>query len=126
MGKESVDLYVSVKAGSDADKEELDQLARELAKDLNELDNVESVEPVQAEDLPEGARGLLLDFGTVLVKLAEAGGISGLLTVLGSWLSRDESRSLELQLGDKTLAVAGLSKTEQQELIQWFKTHLQS
>jgi len=124
MSKESVDLYVSVKAGADEDAEELDQLARELARDLNELDSVESVEPLQADKLLDGAKGLPIDFGTVLAKLAEVGAISALVTTLGSWLSRDKRRSLKLRVGDKSLEVTGLSGTEQQDLIQWFKTNL--
>jgi hypothetical protein len=122
MTSKSIDLYVQVGGGPDADKQDLDELARLLTEELSQLDDVESVEPVREGELPEDAKGVPAAVGTVLVKLAETAGVSALINVIGSWLSRDKSRTLKLQLGESALELTGLSGTEQQELVEWFKT----
>jgi|GEM_PF-3480500 len=120
MTSELVNLYVSVNSTSDIDNEDIDEMARDLMQELIDLDGIGSVDLV-AQKSPEGAKGPGIDFGTVLVKIVEVGGISTLITVLGTWLSRDRSRTLKLQIDDKSLEITGISKTEQADLIQWFK-----
>jgi hypothetical protein len=122
MTNKSIDLYVQVGGGPDADKQDLEELARLLTEELNQLDNVESAEPVREGELPEDAKGVPVAVGTVLVKLAETAGVTALINVIGSWLSRDKSRTLKLQLGESALELTGLSGVEQRELVEWFKT----
>ncbi len=121
MSSKNADLSISVYTGHDADDEELDKLARQLCDELAELDTV-SVGLAPGGELPEGAMGLSIGIGTVLVKVLEAGGITGLLAILGSWLSRDERRSVMLQIGENKLEVTGVSAKDQAHLIQWFQT----
>jgi hypothetical protein len=122
MTYKSIDLYLQVGGGPDADKQDLEELALLLTEEMSQLDDVESAEPVREGELPEDAKGVPVAVGTVLVKLAETAGVSALINVIGSWLSRDKSRTLKLQLGESTLELTGLSGTEQQDLVQWFKT----
>ncbi len=114
-------LFLSVKITAQVAPEETDELARQLCYELNELDKL-SAELAQDSNLPQGAKGLPVDIGTVLVKVAEVGGITGLLAILGSWLSRDERRTIVLQIGNNKLEVTGISKEEQANLIRWFQT----
>lgn len=120
MAVKSISFYISVSC-LDADNEDIEKLTRELNEELNELDYIESIEVVQTGTLPKGAKGVSIDVGTLLIKMAEFGGISALITILGTWLGRDKSRVLKLQIGDKSLELTGLSKIEQQELIHWFQ-----
>ena len=120
MAQKTIGLYVAVGGGPDADEYDLEDLTQQLFDKLNHLDSIESVERVREGELPKGAKGAAL--GTVLIKLAETAGITTLIGVLGSWLSRDRSRTLKLQLGNSTLELTGLSGDEQQELAQWFQT----
>jgi hypothetical protein len=121
MTQESTVLLIRLGAGADADSEELDELAHQLRDDLNQLDEV-SAELATGGELPKGAKGEPLTIGAILVKIAKAGGITGLLAVLGSWLSRDERRTVTLQIGENKLEVTGISKVEQARLIEWFQT----
>jgi hypothetical protein len=121
MTKKTIGLLIRPGAGTDADREELDQLARQLRDELNQLNEI-SAELATGGELPKGAKGEPLAIGAILVKIAEAGGITGLITVLGSWLSRDERRTVTLQIGENKLEVTGISEAEQARLIQWFQT----
>lgn len=114
-------FYLSVGSTVNIDDEDREILARELMQDLNELDYIVSVEIASSGKPPDGAKGFSIDFETLIVKMAETGGVSTLITTLGSWLLRDKSRTLKLQINDKSLEVTGLSKAEQADLIQWFK-----
>lgn len=120
MTQKAAKLFISVRAGADADHEELDELARQLSDELAELDTL-STELPRGDALPEGAKGDPITIGSILVMIAEAGGITSLITVLGSWLSRDEQRSVNLQIGDNKIEVTGISEAEQTELIRWFQ-----
>jgi len=122
MSDKLTTFYISIGSSSHIDKEDIERLTRELIGELSDLDGVVSIQPMQSEELPEGAKGFPIDFGTILVKLAELGGITGVVTILSSWLSRDKSRTLKLQIGEKSLELTGLSKAEQQDLVRWFQT----
>jgi hypothetical protein len=121
LTQESTELLIRLDAGADADREELDQLARQLRDELNQLNEV-SADLATGGELPKGAKGGPLAIGAILVQIAKAGDVTGLLTILGSWLSRDERRTVTLQIGENKLEVAGISRAEQARLIQWFQT----
>ncbi len=116
-----MELYISVKGSSDPTKEELEYLANELADEIREWDSVASIEFVNSEKIPQGAKGSGVDFGTILVKLAEVGTLSTLIMTLKSWFSVDNKRSIVMRIGDNELELNGLSKAEQKELIKWFQ-----
>jgi hypothetical protein len=121
MANESIDLYVQVGGDPEADKQDIEELARLLTEELNQLDDIESAEPVREGKLPKDAKGVPAAVGTILVKLAETAGVTALVNVIGSWLSRDKSRTLKLQLGESTLELTSISRVEQRELVEWFK-----
>jgi hypothetical protein len=104
------------------DQKEIDRLGQLLSKDLMTINAVASVEPAPAGSLPKGAMGSPVDFGNLLVKITEAGAITGLLTALVGWLSADRTRSITIVLGDKSITTNRLTKAEQQDLVEWFKT----
>jgi hypothetical protein len=120
MSLNATDLFITVNSGTDSDSEELDELTRQLLDELAEL-HLLLVELARGGKLPEGAKGEPIGVGTILVKIAEAGGITGLVSVLGSWLSRDKRRALKLQIGDNKLEVTGITRGEQARLIKWFQ-----
>lgn len=122
MKLEHFDLYISVDSIDDIDDEDRDAMAHELMRDLDTLDYIDSVGFASTGKLPDGAKGFSIDVGALIVKIAEAGGVSTLINILGSWLLRDKSRTLKLQIGNNSLEVTGVSEAEQAELIQWFKT----
>jgi hypothetical protein len=57
----------------------------------------------------------------ILVRLFTSDAIENLSSIIFGWLSKDRSRTLRFQIGDKQMEATGLSKKEQQELIDWFK-----
>ncbi len=113
------EFFISV-GGANADGEERDGLARQLLTELAELDTV-SAELAPGTVAPVGAKGDPVTIGAILVKVAEVGGITGLIAILGSWLSRDERRTVTLQIGNNKIEVSGVSEATQTALIEWFQ-----
>ncbi len=112
-------IFISVN-GTNADEEARDRLARQLLAELAELDTL-SAELAPGAVVPVGAKGDPVTIGAILVKVAEVGGITGLIAILGSWLSRDERRTVTLQIGDNKIEVSGVSEATQTALIEWFQ-----
>jgi hypothetical protein len=121
VANQTIDLYVQVGGGPHAEEDDPEQLAQQLTDELNELDDIQSVKPVREGEIPKDGKGVPIAVGTLLIKLAETAGVTALFNVLGSWISRDRSRTLKLQLGDASLELSGLSRPEQQELVDWFQ-----
>ncbi len=125
MNAKAIDFYISIGTDADTDPEELWELSQHLKQELFELDCVRSIKPIFSDKTIPGAKIAPVEEGNFLVTLAQAGAISALITVLGSllgsWLARDKSRRLELTVGGNTLKLSGLSKDEQQELLEWFQ-----
>ena len=85
----------------------------------NLADELAALKEVHVEAL-SGQKGLA---GTDLItaEVIMAGAFTKIVEVIGGWLLKDRSRSLKLKIDSKELSVSGLSKEEQQELIQWFR-----
>lgn len=122
MEHNTVNIQISLGASSDADEEELEILSYELIRELNEVEGTQSIEFSRIREMPQGAKGLAIDWGMVALTITQAGIISGLITALSSWLAKEKGRTLELTIGDKSLKLTGLSRKEQQELLEWFQT----
>ena len=121
MHRKIYTLLVTVGGGPGTDEKDLDELAHLLSDELFELDNIESIEIATSSQPPVGAKGSPIELGTILIKVAEAGGFVALVSFFSNWLARDRRRSLKLSIGDDSIELTGLSKAEQQELTRWFQ-----
>lgn len=118
MTSESTKLVFSISAGPAADQQELAELTQSLREDLVETD-VESVEQVRGAAAPAGSKGDPVTLASLAVTLAPAA-LTGLITMLQSWLTRHERTSITLRKGDEVLTVTGtLSKDQQQLIAGW-------
>jgi hypothetical protein len=117
---QEITIYITVGSSAVTDKQEIAELAEDLLYELRELDDISLLDPL-AGNLPENPKGSPLDVWTLVAKIAEASGIPSLVSVIGSWLTRDRTRTLKFQIEDKSIEATGLSKDEQQELIKWFQ-----
>jgi hypothetical protein len=116
---ESVSLQVDLDLGVGADAEELDEAARELLRELSELD-VESVERVSAGAPPPGARAAeVLALGSLVVTLGR-GALGAVAGVLQAWLARRSGRTVKLTLGTDSIEISGGSAAYQRQLIETF------
>lgn len=94
---------------------------RDLLQELSQVGGINFSLSSQDEKAG-GVRGGPVDLAFLMGRIAELGGIVSLVDVLGSWLNKDRSRTLKIQLNNKCLEASGLSKEEQKELIKWFQT----
>lgn len=116
-------LLLQVDAGADADAEELDQLTRQLRDEMQELD-VESVELVKGEAVPEGAKVFeVVTLGSLAVSVLPSI-IPKLIEFLQNWLMRGENRRIKIktQVGDRSVELeyspAAMSQTELKNLVE--------
>jgi hypothetical protein len=115
----SIDVQVDLGLGDGADAEELDEAARDLLRELRELD-VESVERPSAGPVPPGARAVeVAALGTLVVKLGGAA-LGPVARVLQGWLSRRSNRSIKLTLGADSVEISGGSEAYQRQMIETF------
>jgi hypothetical protein len=112
------ELSVVVQAGSDADTEELAQLADRLRPEFLDLDVDAVWQPVRGE-APEDAKGAgLLAAGELVVGLiASPEVLASIIDTVRSRLGRNRARSVKLTLDWDALEVTGMSSAEQERLI---------
>ena len=103
------------------DSQEINKLAENLANTLNKLDGV-YLTKLPTEDNSSGIKGAPTSSScTFIAQLAGASGVANLISVAGSWLARDRTRTLKFQIGTNSIEATGLTKEEQQQLIKWFQ-----
>lgn len=121
MTAQPTELMLSIGAGPAADEQELAELTQHLREDLLET-GVESVEQVRGAKAPAGSKGDAVTLATLAVTLAPTA-LTGLISMLQSWLTRHERTSVTLQKGDQIVTVTGtLSKDQQQLIADWLHT----
>jgi hypothetical protein len=105
-----------------AGAERVDRLVCDLRAELLRLD-VDAVRR-DSSDLPAppGSRGLdVTSLNALLVTATSSAALFGSITqVLLSWVKRDSSRKAELTIGDRTIALEGISAAQQDRLIEEF------
>jgi len=112
------DLRLDLGLGTGADAEELDAAARDLMRELVELDVV--VSRPSAGDAPAGARAIeLATVGALVVKYG-AHALAPLAKVLQGWLARRSGRTIKLTLGADSIEISGGSAAYQRQLIEVF------
>jgi hypothetical protein len=112
-------LRVDLDLGPGADAEELDEAARDLLRELREID-VESAERIAEGPPPAGTRAVeVAALGSLLVTLGRSalGPVAG---VLQGWLARHSGRTVKLTLGADSIEISGGSPKYQRELIATF------
>ncbi|MCP4269281.1 MAG: hypothetical protein GY777_27550 [Candidatus Brocadiaceae bacterium] len=120
MSEGQVELTLKLDAGFGMDKEELESATIRLRNELLDLD-VEKVELLKAGDVPEGAKGDPVSWGTLLLTLAASGGvITTLINSAQAWLTRNDRKSITLEINGDKLDIKGVSTDEQTRLInEW-------
>lgn len=121
MTTKSTQLIFSIGAEPGTDEHELAELTHSLREDLMETD-VESVEQVRGAEAPGGSKGGAATLASLAVTLAPTA-LTGVITMLQSWLTRHERTTITLQRGDGTITVTGTLSPEQQRVIaDWLRT----
>jgi hypothetical protein len=111
------ELRVQVDPLPDADAEELAQLADQLRRELDNLDDVESVKPVREGTPPEGAKAIdVLAVGALAVKLAPAA-VGLVARLVQQWLSRSNARGAKLQIDGDVIELDRARREDNDRLI---------
>ena len=116
-------LSLRIDAGPEAEAEELAQRAVELRRELLELD-IEFAEPAAAGPAPPGTRGdEFLIAGALIVTLVRSPGlVKALIETVQLWITRDQHRTVELEINGDELKLTGITGEDQHEVIQdWIK-----
>lgn len=114
-----MELTVDVGIDPDADASELDEVTRELRRELLELD-VEDVERPASGPPPEGTRAVEAALlGTLLVSVGQEA-ITAVVRTLAGWLRRRPSRKVTLRIGDDEIELTDASEQQQAELVAAF------
>lgn len=119
-------LAVRVDIGSegDVDAGRLEALAASLRRELIELD-VDSVERVEADSVPDGAKAAeAFALAALVVKVAKsAGSVATVVRALQDWAARG-GRTVKLDIGGDAIEITGASREQQDRLIAaWIDRH---
>ena len=116
-GKGEHEVFVQVTGGEDDIAADVQALARALRLELLRLD-VEGVDLVTEQSLPEGAKGLALVSGALQVR-AVARELRAIIAGLRGWIARN-NRSVTITLDGDTLTLSAASSKDQERLIDLF------
>lgn len=114
-------LILQVLPGDD-DTAELARLTGWLRDELLGLD-VAAVDPPEAQNIPDGAKGVAAVAGWLAVNLGPEA-LKRILAKIADWAGRN-NRSVELTIGgDKLILRGGVTHEQRQEVIEgWFARH---
>jgi hypothetical protein len=118
-------LLLVLELDPEADSDEAERLGRQLRAELAQLD-VDAVNPAVSGAVPEGAKGAAVDWGSLLVTFAAAGGVfTSLIGVARDWLARHGSaQRIAMTIDNDTIILDRASIQERQELIgAWVRRH---
>jgi hypothetical protein len=118
-------LLLVLELDADADPDESDRLGRGLRTDLAQLD-VEAVKPAAVTEVPDGAKGAAVDWGTLLVTFSVGGGVfTSMIAVARDWLARHSSaQRIKLTIDNDTIELDRASTQEREQLIStWVRRH---
>jgi hypothetical protein len=117
-------LGIEISVGPDSEPEEIDEAARQLRRDLLDID-VRDVTTPQAGEAPPGSRAVgLAALGALLVNIADSQFLGAVVAAARSWLAASSRRSIKLQLDGDVLELTGVSSSEQRRLTdEWLERH---
>ncbi|MFF7975686.1 hypothetical protein [Streptomyces sp. NPDC007905] len=110
-------MRLTVSGAADVDREELDELTRQLRRRLLELD-VDDVQVGRAEgNVPDGAKpGELLAAGALVVSLAPAV-LRAALRVVETWMQNRPVRTVTVDIDGRTIELRHASTEQQERLV---------
>lgn len=121
--KNVANLILNIEAGEDASSEEIDRLTRQLRNEIREME-VESVELVKEETIPEGAKSATaVTLGALAIAVLPTV-IPKLIEFLQAWSMRGESRKVRIktQVGDRSVEAefspTAMSQDELKDLVE--------
>jgi len=118
-------LLIELRLDPDADSGEAERFGRQLRAELAQLD-VEAVSPMESADVPQGAKGAGVDWGSLLVTLSNAAGVvTSVIAVVQDWLARHSAaQSIKVTIDDDTIELGRASAQDREELISaWLRKH---
>jgi hypothetical protein len=116
---------LALELDEDADPDESERLGRQLRADLARLD-VEAVKPASATEVPDGAKGTAVDWGTLLVTFSVGGGVfTSMIAVARDWLARhSRAQRIKITIDHDTIELDRASTQEREQLIStWVRRH---
>jgi hypothetical protein len=117
MSGRPTDVVLQVTAASDADAEEVAELALRLRDELQDIDGAD-VRLARSGAPPAGSKaGDAVEWGTLLVQIVSSGALTALLAAAGTWLARRRSGSIKVKIGDDELELTGASSEEQRRVV---------
>lgn len=115
-------LILQVLPGQDSDVEELADLGDRLRAELLEYD-VSSVEPLPAEEVPPGAKGIGQVAGWLVAQFGTLDGLQAVINGVRAWAARTH-RTVEITMDGETLKIGAATAQQQQDLVDaWLVRH---
>jgi hypothetical protein len=115
-------LILQVLPGQDSDVEELADLGDRLRAELLEYD-VSSVEPLPAEEVPPGAKGIGQLAGWLVAQFGTLDGLQAVINGVRAWAARTH-RTVEITMDGETLKIGAATAQQQQDLVDaWLVRH---
>jgi hypothetical protein len=111
-GNEQLILVMHPSSGDDAG--DLDELTALLRSELLDMD-VQSVEQLSDEEIPEGAKGVADIAGWLVVNLGPDA-ILAVVTKVADWVTRNR-REVEVSYGGDTLKLGKATREQQQRIV---------
>lgn len=117
----SSELLVQVGPDSDGDQEDLVGLALRLRAELLDVD-VDAVELLTEDNVPEGAKGLATLAGALAVRVGEAG-LKTVLAKIVDWVRRN-GRTVEATIDGDTIKLTNATREQQAAVLDaWLARH---
>lgn len=118
---DSSQLLVHVSPAVDGDQDDVAGLASRLRAELLDLD-VDTVEPLTEDNLPEGTKGLATLAGALVVRLGGAG-LNTVLTTVRDWVLRN-GRTVEATIDGDTIKLTNATREQQRAVLDaWLARH---
>jgi hypothetical protein len=119
------DLLLVLDLEPETGLDEAERLGQQLRAELAQLD-VEAVKPVTVLDVPEGAKGAAVDWGSLLVTLSAAGGVfTSVIALTRDWLARHgTAQRVKITIDGDTIVLDRATTAEREQLIgTWVHQH---
>lgn len=119
-------LKVHIKQEEGDDKQEIDNLSRNLRDDLSQLD-IEEVQLLYEKPPSDSKAFDGLALGSMVVDFVGGGAVKEVTQTVQRWIERNENRSITIEAPDGSkIDVKGISAKDQQKMIDtWVMLQMQ-